>query len=459
MLQLQDNMKILSKYILKEHTGPFFLSIAVITGVMLLDRILDLLNLIITKRLPLPTVIKLFGLSLPFMLALSIPMAVLVGTIMAFGRLSSDNEITAFKASGINIYRMMAPVVFVAILLSFFMIHFNNNILPDSNFALKNLLVKIHSRRPTSELKPGLFTKLKDFNFYYHSKDKESELFNQIVIYDRQPGDFPRIITAKNGNVKLSNGGNSLSATLYNGEIHEIDNKAPEKYSSIVFKKYRIDIPDLGLKVNPARYAHRGDREMSSKDMKAKIENLENTRQSKINELNKYKKQLIELKSEIADEKKIKREMKKLKNLIEIRQHRIRSLSAEISRYAVEIHKKYSIAFACLVFILIGAPIGMMTRTNTIGKGFAISSFIFLVYYISLYAGEELADRMIISPFVAMWISNIIFAIIGVYLVIYSARERRIIHLEKIQNFFKNFGVLAFAKRFGEARLKQRAKR
>jgi lipopolysaccharide export system permease protein len=431
-------MKILSKYILKEHTGPFFLSIAVITGVMLLDRILDLLNLIITKRLPFPTVMKLFGLSLPFMLALSIPMAVLVGTIMAFGRLSSDNEITAFKASGINIYRMMAPVVLVAILLSFFMIYFNNNILPDSNFALKNLLVKIHSRRPTSELKPGLFTKLKDFNFYYHNKDKESELLNQIVIYDRQPGDFPRIITAKNGNVKLSNGGNSLSATLYNGEIHEIDNKAPEKYSSIVFKKYRIDIPDLGMGVNPAAYASRGDREMSAKAMGEKVAGIEKTRQTKVNELIKYQVQLNELKSKFQDKNKIKRETRKLRNFIELRQHRIKSLSAEISRYKVEIYKKYSIAFACVVFILIGAPIGMMTRTNTIGKGFAISSFVFLVYYISLYAGEELADRMIISPFIAMWASNIIFTIIGVYLVIYSARERRIIHLEKITKIFKS---------------------
>lgn len=435
-------MKILSKYILKEHAGPFVLSAAIITFVMLLDRILDLLNLIITKRLAPFTFFQLFGLSLPFMLALSIPMAVLVGTIMAFGRLSSDNEITAFKANGINIYRMMAPVVVVAILLSFFMIYFNNNILPDSNFALKNLIVRIHSRRPTSELKPGLFTKLKDYNFYYHSNDKETGLFNQIVIYDRNPGNLPRIITAKNGKVELSNGGNSLSAILYNGEIHEIDNNAPEKYTSIIFKRYHIDIPDLGLGVNPSRYAQRGDREMSSKDMKIKIENLDKTRQSKTNELNKYQIQLNEIKNDIHDEKKIKKETKKLKNLIELREHRIKSLSSEISRYQVEIHKKYSIAFACLVFILIGAPIGMMTRTNTISMGFAVSSFIFLVYYISLFAGEELADRMIISPFIAMWISNIIFTAVGVYLVIYSVRERRIIHLEKIQKFFKNFGVL-----------------
>ena len=405
---------------------------------MLLDRILDLLNLIITKRLVPFTIIKLFGLSLPFMLALSIPMAVLVGTIMAFGRLSSDNEITAFKASGINIYRMMKPVFIVAILLSIFMIYFNNQILPNSNFLLKNLLIKISARRPTSELKPGLFTKLKDYNFYYHSKDKESGLFKQIIIYDKKAGNYPRMITAKTGIIELSNGGNSLSATLFDGEIFEILNENPEKHTSISFKKYKIDISDLGIAVSTARYSQRGDREMSSKDMQKKIENLNKTRQSKINELNKYQNQLKELKTKNYDKPELQRETKKLEHSIKLREHRIKSLSTEISRYQVEIDKKYSIAFACLVFIIIGTPIGMMTRTNSIGMGFTISSLIFVVYYVSLFAGEELADKMIISPFIGMWISNIIFTIIGLYLVVYSVRERRIIHIEKLKNIFKH---------------------
>jgi len=428
-------MKILSKYILREHAGPFILSVMVITFIMLLDRVLDLLNLIITKHLDLWTTTQVFVLSLPFMLALAIPMAVLVATIMAFGRLSSDNEITAFKASGINIYRMMKPVVIVAILISLFMIYFNDHILPESNFKLKNLLIKISTRRPTSELKPGLFTELKDYNFYYHDKSEDGEKYNDIVIYDKSNGKYPRTITSEYGNIELFNGGNSLYATLYNGLIHEISKDDPQDYTTIVFKKYMIKIPDLGIGVSEAHLAQRGDREMSSTDMKLHIEDLDSQRQEKIKDKQKYEDQLLAM--EENPEQGTLAEKNKLKHLIEVRNQRIYSLSREISKYQVEIDKKYSIAFACLVFILIGAPIGMMTRTNSVGMGFIVSSLVFVVYYISLFAGEELADKMIISPFIGMWISNIIFTIAGVYLVIYSMRERKIIHIEKIKDFFK----------------------
>ncbi|MBS3740948.1 MAG: LptF/LptG family permease [Candidatus Cloacimonetes bacterium] len=430
-------MKILSKYILKEHTGPFFLSIVIITFVMLLDRILDLLNLVITKHLGLFTTVKVFGLSLPFMLALSIPMGVLVASIMAFGRLASDNEITAFKASGINIYSMMKPVVIAAILLSIFMIYFNNNILPESNYALKNLLIKIHSRRPTSELEAGIFTKLKHYNFYFHNKDEETGLMHQIVIYDKQNREIPRMITAKKGNIDLYNGGNALTATLYDGEIYDSDEKNKKDYTAISFKKYKIRIPDLGIKVHEAGKAQRGDREMSSGDMQNKVENLKRERTAAIQKQNKYEKELAELKETENAEKNTQQQIKRTKHRIKIQKNSINNLTKNIYKYRVEIEKKYSIAFACLVFILIGAPIGMMTRAHSIGIGFAISTIIFVVYYISLYGGEELADRMIISPFIGMWISNIIFTIIGIYLIIYSVRERKIIHVEKIKNIFK----------------------
>jgi len=429
-------MKILSKYILKEHTGPFFLSIIIITFVMLLDRILDLLNLVITKHLGLLTTVKVFGLSLPFMLALSIPMGVLIASIMAFGRLSSDNEITAFKASGINIYSMMKPVIIAAVLLSIFMIYFNNNVLPDSNFALKNLLIKIHSRRPTSELEAGIFTKLEDYNFYFNRKDEETGLMKQIVIYDRKNRNIPRMITAEKGEIDLYNGGNSLTAILYDGEIYERDKKESGSYTAITFQEYKINIPDLGIKLREASMAHRGDREMSSSDMRKKISHLRDERTTKINKREKYNKELMQLKNIADPDKKAEQKIKRKKHQIKIQNNSINHLTKEIYRYKVEIEKKYSIAFACLVFILVGAPIGMMTRAHSIGVGFAISTIIFVVYYISLYGGEELADRMIISPFIGMWISNIIFTLIGIYLIIYSVRERKVIHLEKFKKIF-----------------------
>ncbi len=183
--------------------------------------------------------------------------------------------------------------------------------------------------------------------------------------------------------------------------------------------------------------AHRGDREMSSGDMQRKVDNLKEERAAKINKKEKYKNKLDKLSAAKELDNKKKQKIQRTKHQIKMKSSSITHLTKEIYRYRVEIEKKYSIAFACLVFILIGAPIGMMTRAHSVGIGFAISTIIFVVYYISLYGGEELADRMIISPFIGMWISNIIFTIIGIYLIIYSVRERKIIHVEKVKIFLR----------------------
>lgn len=124
------------------------------------------------------------------------------------------------------------------------------------------------------------------------------------------------------------------------------------------------------------------------------------------------------------------REIKKYKNSIRIKQDKIASKQSDIREYQVEIHKKYAIAFACVVFVLIGAPVGMMTRTNGVGMAFTVSSIVFILYYGALTLGEELADNGTISPAVAMWFANAVFAIVGIYLVITSVRESKFIKLD-----------------------------
>ena len=133
--------------------------------------------------------------------------------------------------------------------------------------------------------------------------------------------------------------------------------------------------------------------------------------------------------------------IKNFYNSRKIKLDKIRNYQKNIRMYQVEIHKKYAIAFACLIFVLIGAPIGMMTRTSGVGMAFSVSSIVFLIYYGTLTGGEELADKGVVSPFLAMWISNILFGIIGIYLVIISVKEMKFIDIErfklKIMKFLK----------------------
>ena len=429
-------MKILERYILKENFKPFVVSLMVTTFVMLLDKIIDLLNLIIEKHLDIITIISIFGLSLPFILALTIPMAILLASIMSFGRLSVDNELIAFKSCGINIFTLLKPTVIAALFLSFFMVYFNNAVLPQTNHMLKNMMIKANYRRPATAIVPGTFNSMKNYTIYVKERI-DDELFG-ILIYNREKTNFPQTISAERGKIELANGGNSLKAVLYNGQMHERDQKDPSKYNISEFKKFTLNLPDLGYKMNQGGTDYRGDRELSSSAM----QKIVNERKSNI-ELIQTEIEDIQIKIDKINSKEQeaidKKELKMSYNKLNLKSDKIATLKSDVRKYQVEIHKKYAIAFACVIFVLIGAPIGMMTKTSGVGMSFSVSAIIFLIYYGALTLGEELADKGVVSPFLAMWISNIIFSIIGVYLVVISVKEMKTVDLTKIKNKVSNF--------------------
>lgn len=419
-------MKIITKYIIKENIKPFLGALSVITFLMLFNRLIELLNLIIEKKLDFITIVSIFGLSLPFMLALTIPMAVLVSTIMSFGRLSVDRETIAFKASGVNVYTLMRPTLVLSIFLSIFMVYFNDVILPESNHKLKNLLKKVASRRPITAIKPGVFTQ-KDKLTIYCREQIDDELFG-IVIYDHKQRNYPRMISAKRGKIELSNGGNSLRAVLFDGEMQERDKKNFDKFNVTYFDSFTLNLPDLGFSQDDRNYNHRGDREMTSSMMRTKIMDIKD-------QIKSVKKEIITIDKDIEQIKKyppkvnLEQTLERERNRRVIKENKVEHLHKNIREYKVEIHKKYSIAFACIIFVLIGAPIGLMTKSSGVGMAFSVSSLVFLLYYMSLYGGESLADRGQISPAFAMWISNILFGVIGIYLAFLTIRETHVIDI------------------------------
>lgn len=418
-------MKILERYILRENIKPFLISLLVLTFVFLLDKLIDLLNLIIEKRLDIPAIISVFSLSMPFILALSVPMAVLVATIMSFGRLSIDNELVAFKSCGINIYKLMRSTVIAAFVLSLFMVYFNNVILPETNHKLKNLLIRLHYRRPVSNVTPGVFTTIKNYSIY--AADIQDDELIGLTIYNRSDGNFPQTITAERGLIELSDGGNNFRAILSNGQVHERDQRDPNRYTLQQFSRLVIHLPDLGYQMNIEDSDHRGDREMSSRQMRE----INEERFQEIRETREQIRRLEQRNLTLAEQNHIshvEREIERNSNIIAMSQNKIQDLETRIRQYQVEIHKKYAIAFACLIFVILGVPIGMMIRSSGVGVAFTVSAIIFIFYYISLVMGEQLGDSGHLAPWLSMWAPNIIFGSIGLYLVISSTKDMKTIN-------------------------------
>jgi len=423
-------MKILERYILRENFKPFIASLVVVTFVMVLDRLLDLLNVIIEKQLNVFTVVQIFGLSLPFMLALTIPMAVLMATIMSFGRLSTDNELVAFKSCGINIFNLMKPTVIAAILLSVFMLYFNDHILPDSNHLLKNKMIQMNYRRPATAIKSGVFNEAKDITIYVRERI-DDELYG-ILIYNRKTSNFPATINAAHGTIELSDGGNSMKATLYNGQMQERDDKNKDIYNIRTFKKLVMNMPDLGYRMKNVESDYRGDRELNVEAMEEIIAGHKGKIQKVSTEIDSIGTIISGLENRETLNPKENQQLSRLQNSRRIKTEKLGNYEKKIRIYEVEIHKKYALAFACLIFVLIGAPVGMMTKSNGVGMAFTVSSFVFMIYYGALTGGEELADKGIVAPWLSMWISNIILGLIGIYLTIISVREMKVYDLNHI---------------------------
>jgi lipopolysaccharide export system permease protein len=404
--------------------------------VLLMDQIMDLLNVIIEKRLDFMTIMNVFGLTLPFLLALSIPMAVLIATIMSFGRLQTDSEIIAIKSCGINVYRLITPLILIGLFLSFFMIYFNNNILPETNHRLKNLMIKIAYYKPMTIIKPGEFNSVTNYTIYV--KENNGIEMKGIIIYDTESSHYPKTITAKRGNIVQMASGNSMRAILYDGEMMTRDDKDPDKFELRSFKKLILNIKDIGNNINFEDTSFRSDREMGAKQLKAQIQDRSNEIAVLEKENYKLQRKSVFYGADPSNEEYV-REARKADVLLRMNKDRLTDLKESIRSFKVEYNKKYSIAFACIIFILVGIPLGLMTKSSGIGMAFSVSSFIFLIYYVSLVGGEQLADKGVMSPFVAMWASNIVFLVLAAILIYASIREKNLFDFPKLRDKIAKF--------------------
>jgi lipopolysaccharide export system permease protein len=375
----------ISLYLIKEIVPAFLIGLTGFTFILLTGRILQLTELFVNKGVPLGYILRLLSLLLPSFLVLTIPMATLLSVLLTFNRLSSDNEITALKASGISLYQLVPPVLAFALTAYAATIALSLHSVPRANEGSRELIYEVASSKASAGVREKVFND--DFDglvlYVEEVKPKTLQWMNVFISDSRNPAEVHTII-ARGGEVLSDPGNLALTLRLKNGSIHKLG-KDPDAYQKIDFSTY-----DLRLYLKT--------------DLKEK----------KTEEKHPADMTLAELSRAVQA---------------------LQAKKAETKIQRVKIHEKFSIPFACLVFGIIGIPLGLQSRMarGSKSRGFSWAIGVLLVYYLLTTAGTSLAERGAILLEVGMWAPDLIFLALSIYLLVKAANESPVFFLVWLQ--------------------------
>ena len=356
-------MQILRRYLFKEWSSSFALSLLVFTFILLIGNLLKLAEVLVSKETSFFLIIKLFAFQLPYCFSYAIPMSVIASSLISFGRLSSDNEILAIRSSGIKLYTVILPFLLLGAFLTFFSFTVNNNLVPYTYHQTKVILHEIGSSFPVIPQfdESVIIDEFKDFKIYIGRIERKK--LKDLTIIFRPPEEEGKefIFSAKEGLISSTNDKQTISIKLINGSMHELDPKDKHKYHKIDFNEQILHLPT-------------GFDFAAQKKLKAMS--------------------VGELRSALRENPEI------------------------IKRYPIltEIHRKLSLSFTCLVFFLFSIPLGIQSRKAGKATNIAISFIFFLIYYIFLAGGKALGNKGTLPPYFVMWLPNILLGTLGAFL-------------------------------------------
>lgn len=434
----------LAFYILREHFAPFLYSFAILTFLFIIDFLMKLLDSILSKGLDVFVILEMFVLNLAWMLALSIPMSILVACLMAFGRLAGDNEITACRSAGVSPLRLLWPVTLVSSLIMFSLMAFNHWVLPEANHRAAGLKADIARKKPPALITPG--TLIKDFDGYriwVDSINYTNDSLYGVKIYYWERNQPPRYMYSKRASMHFSADARLIFINLVKGENHFVDTKNPDRYIRVQFQNQQLTLTNVDATLYRQDREYRSDREMSVTQMMEVVERARQEQKRLIEENWRFlfgswitsdsalKKDTTQLPSTYRVEETpwyreypvgpvryhtLNANTRDILNGVKSLVSRLESEESEASKFLVEIHKKFSIPVACLVFALVGGSLGMMAKKGGMGMASILCMGPFLIYWVFLLQGEAMADRLLISPWLAMWLPNILVGSISLLL-------------------------------------------
>jgi lipopolysaccharide export system permease protein len=403
-------MKVLTRYLLRSHLGPLLFAFVALTGVVLINTLAKSLASLAGKGLPTHVFFEFFLLSLPANIALTLPMSVLVAVLYTFAQMAAENEITAIRASGVDLRRMVTPVVVVAALLAGFMIWFNDQVLPAANYRWRMLMMDVAQTSPLLVLRPHVvnpITTTDGVARYYLRAGRIDQATNRlfdVTIYDLSSSQYSRTIYADSGRVALNAKKTDLILRLYDGNIREVQLARPETFQRTTFGEQVLRMQGVSQQLARTKEStFRTDRDMTVAMMRSRVDSL----QTMLHEV------LSKKDIPISPTAGVTPEVDKNGKTLTFQESRARNLRFQIRENQVEIQKKFAIATATLVFVLIGVPVALRFPRGGVGMVIAVSLAVFSIYYVGLIGGETLGNEGYMPAWLAMWSTNILFGVLG----------------------------------------------
>ncbi len=414
---------------------------------------------------------------------LALPLAILMASLMTMGSMGENYELTAMKASGISLQRIVAPLALFCVVLSIFGFLFSNYILPISNLKMNSLIWDITNQKPELNLREGIFYNgIDGYSIRIGKKDFKTKLLTKIMIYDQKEGNGDiKVIVADSGHMEVTSDKKYLMVRLYDGYNYEEMNRSSIKKPAHrdKFSKQEIRIPLNGLNLTRTDESlfKQNYKMMSIRQLKKYSDSLQIDVGVKTNQLYKslmhsqilrYRPSIIKNKinidslnidslkrlnfdtlynkvpaqqksSMVGDALSAARESKTYITSVQVN---IEDIARRMRKYQIEWWRKFTLSGACLIFFFIGAPLGAIIRKGGLGMPVVISVLFFVLYYIISISGEKIAREGFVDPGIGMWLSGIVLLAAGIFLTQKATRESTILNVDTYINFFKKFSNL-----------------
>ena len=400
---------------------------------------------LIGKGLDVSQVSELMIYSIARFVPLALPIAILISSVMVLGKLGENYELAALQSSGISLITIMKPIFIFIVLISISSFLFSNYVMPIANFKGGSLLYDIKKKKPAINIKEGIFyNDIDGFSIKIGSKD--DDVLNDILIYDHKENlGNKKVISAKSGKMKITDDEKYMELYLFDGNSYiEIENNNKKKKSinrKISFQKdlIRFDLSSFNMKnsemLYKGHYAMLNNKQLSYSidSLNNKLIDKQNLIKVRVSENYKYdassKADSVILLNNLNNKRIHETAINKLRILKSVSKSNADDLNYKktiIAKHKIEWHRKISLAFACIIMFLIGAPLGSIIRKGGFSVPLLVSILLFVVYYVISITGEKTAKDLSASPIEGMWISNIIFIPICMILISLALRNSSI---------------------------------